>query len=223
MTLRNPRPVRFAIAALATAALAAACSSGTGTAPAANSSATITAVGAENEYANVISQVGGKYVHVSAVESNPNTDPHTFEASASVANLISSARLVVQNGLGYDTYMNKIRGRRPEHRPQGLDVQHLLGLPDSTPNPHLRHKLATMPAVAQDSRRGPVGHPARAPGLLRRPGRRLRPFLQPWYRLIASLRGAVPRDPGGHHRAVGLPAPRPRAPATSPRSPSRPT
>ena len=43
------------------------------------------AVGAENEYANVISQIGGKYVAVTAIESNPNTDPHTFEASPSVA------------------------------------------------------------------------------------------------------------------------------------------
>ena len=45
----------------------------------------ITAVGAENEYANVISQIGGNYVSVSAIMSNPNTDPHTFEASPSVA------------------------------------------------------------------------------------------------------------------------------------------
>jgi len=38
--------------------------------------------------------------------SNPNTDPHTFEASASVAREVSAARLVVQNGVGYDTFMN---------------------------------------------------------------------------------------------------------------------
>ena len=63
----------------------------------------IVAVGAENEYANVISQIGGKYVAVSAIESNPNTDPHTFEASPSVAQAVAAARLVVQNGVGYDT------------------------------------------------------------------------------------------------------------------------
>ena len=89
--MRFPRTAATAALILLTAMLAAACSSGSGPAPAANSSATITAVGAENQYANVIGQVGGKYVHVSAVESNPNTDPHTFEASASVAQLISSA------------------------------------------------------------------------------------------------------------------------------------
>lgn len=135
-------------AAALTAAALTACSAGSGPAPAANSSATITAVGAENEYANVIGQVGGKYVHVSAIESNPNTDPHTFEASASVANLISSAGLVVQNGVGYDTYMNKIEAAAPNSGRKVIDVQHLLGLPDSTPNPHLWYKPSTMPVVA---------------------------------------------------------------------------
>lgn len=42
---------------------------------------TIHAVGVENEYANVIGQIGGEYVTVSAIESNPDTDPHAFEAS----------------------------------------------------------------------------------------------------------------------------------------------
>src|ERR1700759_1507257 len=68
----------------------------------------ILAVGAENEYANVISQIGGRYVQVSAVMSNPNTDPHTFEASPQVAQEVGRAQLVVQNGVGYDDFMSKI-------------------------------------------------------------------------------------------------------------------
>ncbi len=108
----------------------------------------IPAVGAENEYANVISQIGGRYVSVSAIMSNPNTDPHTFEASPSVAEVVSGARLVVQNGLGYDTFMNKIEAASPNSQRQVITVQSLLGLPDSTPNPHLWYKPGTMPAVA---------------------------------------------------------------------------
>src|SRR5580658_10160737 len=73
----------------------------------------IVAVGAENEYANVISQIGGRYVAVSAIESNPNTDPHTFEASPSVAQEVSAARLIVQNGVGYDTFMNRVESATP--------------------------------------------------------------------------------------------------------------
>lgn len=109
----------------------------------------IIAVGAENQYANVITQIGGAYVQASAIESNPNTDPHSFEASTSDAALISSARLVVQNGLGYDTYMNRIEASSPSSQRVAIDVQKLLGLPDSTRNPHLWYSPGTMPKVAK--------------------------------------------------------------------------
>jgi zinc/manganese transport system substrate-binding protein len=137
-----------ALAALAGATLlAAGCSSSlaldTTAAPGA-----IIAIGAENEYADVIAQVGGKYVQASAVMSNPNTDPHTFEASASTGRLVNAARLVVQNGLGYDTFMDTIEQAVPDSGRRVIVVQKLLGLPDSTPNPHLWYDPATMPKVA---------------------------------------------------------------------------
>jgi zinc/manganese transport system substrate-binding protein len=109
----------------------------------------IVAIGAENEYANVISQIGGRYVAVGAIESNPNTDPHSFEASPSVAQEVGAARLVVQNGLGYDAFMNRIESATPSSSRAVIDVQRLLGLPDSTRNPHLWYLPRTMPAVAR--------------------------------------------------------------------------
>src|SRR5213595_2931750 len=139
----------LAWAALAGAALlAAGCSSSLalGTAPA---NGTIIAVGAESEYADVIAQVGGKYVQASAIMSNPNTDPHTFEASASTGRLVNAARLVVQNGLGYDTFMDTIEDAVPESGRHVIVVQKLLGLPDSTPNPHLWYKPGVMATVAR--------------------------------------------------------------------------
>jgi zinc/manganese transport system substrate-binding protein len=137
-----------ALAALAGAALlAAGCSSSLAldTTPAGG---TIVAVGAESQYADVIQQVGGKYVQVNAIMSNPSTDPHTFEASASVGRLVNAARLVVQNGLGYDTFMDTIENAVPHSSRHVIVVQKLLGLPDSTPNPHLWYDPATMPKVA---------------------------------------------------------------------------
>lgn len=106
------------------------------------------AIGAENEYADVIRQVGGRHVTVRAIESNPNADPHSFEASPSVAREVAQASLVVQNGLGYDAYMDRIESGSPNARRRIVDVQTLLGLPDSTANPHLWYAPATMPAVA---------------------------------------------------------------------------
>ena len=140
---------------LAAALLASACSSSSsssaaagGGSAAAASAAKITAIGAENEYADVIAQVGGKYVQASSIMSNPNTDPHTFEASPAVAREISSAKLIVQNGVGYDNWATTIENAAPGDGREVISVQQLLGLPDSTPNPHLWYDPATMPKVA---------------------------------------------------------------------------
>ena len=114
-----------------------------------SSTGVINAVGAENEYANVLGQIGGQYVHVSSILNNPNTDPHTFESSPSVAEEVSAAELIVQNGVGYDTFMNKIESASPNSARKVIVVQNLLGLPNSTPNPHLWYDPKTMPAVAE--------------------------------------------------------------------------
>jgi zinc/manganese transport system substrate-binding protein len=144
--MRRSYRVLAAVSAVGVALLASACSSALGSTHAA--AGVIVAVGAENEYADVISQVGGKYVQASAIMSNPNTDPHTFEASASVARTVSEAQLVVQNGVGYDTFMNTIENAAPNSARKIIVVQNLLGLPADTPNPHLWYKPSTMPAVA---------------------------------------------------------------------------
>jgi zinc/manganese transport system substrate-binding protein len=117
--------------------------------PSSGKSDVINAVGAENEYANVLAQIGGRYVHVSSILNNPNTDPHTFESSPSVAEEVSAAQLIVQNGVGYDTFMNKIESASPSSARKVITVQNLLGLPNSTPNPHLWYSPKTMPAAAK--------------------------------------------------------------------------
>jgi len=97
----------------------------------------------------VLGQIGGRYVHVSSILDNPNTDPHTFEASPSVASEVSAATLIVQNGVGYDMFMNKIESASPDARRKVIVAQQVLGLPDSTPNPHLWYDPKTMPAAAK--------------------------------------------------------------------------
>ena len=64
-------------------------------------------------------QIGGRYVSVSSILNNPNTDPHTFESSPKVAEEVSAARLIVQNGAGYDDFMSKIESASPSCRSQG--------------------------------------------------------------------------------------------------------
>jgi len=185
---------------LAAALLSAGCgvSSGSGV-----SNGKVIAVGAENEYANVISQIGGRYVTVTAVESNPNTDPHSFEASPSVAQAVSAAGLVVQNGVGYDTYMNKIEAASPSSSRKVIDVQALLGLPDSTPNPHLWYDPRTMPAVARalvaDLSATLPAHAA----YFRANGARFESSLAPWYTAIRQFRATYPGTPVATTEPVG--------------------
>jgi zinc/manganese transport system substrate-binding protein len=141
------QPNRFrlsiAVVAIGAAFVLTGCSA---TAPAANGK--IVAVGAENEYADVIAQIGGKDVSVSSIMSNPNTDPHTFEASTDVAREIATAQIVVQNGLGYDAFMNKLESASTSPARHVIVAQDVLHLADSTPNPHLWYSPKTMPAVA---------------------------------------------------------------------------
>ncbi len=156
------------------------------------SSDVIRAVGAENEYANVVSQIGGKYVSVTAIMSNPNTDPHTFEASPGVAQAVSAARLVVQNGVGYDTFMDKIESASPSSSRRVIDVQTLLGLPDTTRNPHLWYDPTTMPKVAarlvQDLS---ALEPARA-SYFKANAAGFAASLKPWVAAIASFKHRHP-------------------------------
>ncbi len=201
MKLGPPRATApLALLAAAAAALALA---GCGSSSASSSSSKITAVGAENEYANVIEQIGGRYVSASAIESNPNTDPHTFEASPSVAEAVSGAKLLIENGVGYDTYMEKIESASPSSSRKVINVQHLLGLPDSTANPHLWYRPETMPAVA----RALVSdlsalEPAHA-AYFQENARRFEESLKPWYSAIARFKAAYPNTPVATTEPVG--------------------
>jgi zinc/manganese transport system substrate-binding protein len=183
----------FAMAA-ATALLATACSSATAIGNT-GGTGSIQAIGAENEYANVIQQIGGKYVQVTAILSNPNTDPHTFEASPAVAREISNASLIVQNGVGYDTWATDIEKAVPASSRKIVDVQQLLGLPDSTPNPHLWYNPTTMPKVATAIANDLAAiQPAHA-SYFKANAAKFTQSLAAWTQAIAQFKAAHPNTP----------------------------
>jgi len=182
--------------AAATALLATACSSATaGNRGGTGGTDSIQAIGAENEYANVIQQIGGKYVQVTAIMSNPNTDPHTFEASPAVAREIANASLIVQNGVGYDTWATDINNAVPSDGRKVIDVQQLLGLPDSTPNPHLWYNPTTMPKVATAIANDLAAiQPAHA-SYFKANAAKFTQSLSAWTQAIAQFKAAHPNTP----------------------------
>ncbi len=155
----------------------------------------ITAIGVENQYADVISQIGGKYVSVTAIETDPNTDPHSFEISPRIAARIADADLIVENGIGYDDWAGKMAAAAPKPGRQIIDVAHLLGLPTSTPNPHLWYAPATMPAVAKalvaDLSALEPDHAA----YFQANAKNFDASLQPWLQAIAGFKKAFPGMP----------------------------
>jgi zinc/manganese transport system substrate-binding protein len=193
-------PIAAALVALLLAGCGGSSSASSG---GSSSNGVINAVGAENEYANVIEQIGGRYVKVTAIESNPNTDPHTFEASPNVAETVSAASLLVENGVGYDTYMEKIESASPNSSRKVINVQHLLGLPDSTPNPHLWYKRETMPAVAKalvsDLSALAPAHAA----YFQKNAKKFEGSLQPWYAAVAKFKATYPNTPVATTEPVG--------------------
>ncbi len=153
------------------------------------------AIGVENQYADVISQIGGKYVQVQAIETDPNTDPHTFEASPKIAREIAAAELVVENGLGYDAWADKIMSASHRRTRKVINVQKLLGLPDDTTNPHLWYDPKTMPAVAKAIANDLAAlQPARS-AYFHHNADKFIASLQPWIAAIATFKAKYNKTP----------------------------
>ena len=76
--------------------------------PAPGNAGPLQIVAAENFYGDVARQIGGPEVDVTSILSNPNQDPHDFEASASTARAIADAALIVYSGADYDPWMEKL-------------------------------------------------------------------------------------------------------------------
>lgn len=145
---RKAPAVVAAVTAAATALLAAGCSTKSATTPvgaasaagagtgSGASSAMITVVAAENFWGSIAAQLGGEHVTEASIITNPDTDPHSYEATPADARAIASARLFIQNGIGYDTaWAPKLVAANPAAGRDVLTVGDVVGLKDGD-NPH---------------------------------------------------------------------------------------
>jgi zinc/manganese transport system substrate-binding protein len=73
-----------------------------------SANAGVKVVAAENTYGDIVQQIGGIHVHVLSIMSDPNVDPHEYESNVDDARQIADADLVVENGGGYDDWMDKL-------------------------------------------------------------------------------------------------------------------
>ena len=110
--------------------------------------APVVVVAAENFYGDMARQIGGPDVTVASILSNPNQDPHLFEASTSTARAIADAALVIYNGADYDPWAAKLLQASPSASRSVIEVAALLGRKPGD-NPHLWYDPATAPKVGQ--------------------------------------------------------------------------
>lgn len=101
-----------------------------------NSSGQIKIVAAENFWGSLMQQVGGKYVNVTSIVTDPNADPHEYESSAANARNIANANMVIVNGVGYDDWALRLISASNNPNQTVLNVANLLGVVNGS-NPHL--------------------------------------------------------------------------------------
>jgi zinc/manganese transport system substrate-binding protein len=151
-------------------------------------------VAAENFYGDVARQIAGPDAQVSSILTNPDQDPHLFEASPSVARQLATAAIAIYSGADYDPWIAKLLAatRAPDRQVIVVaDVVHK----KPGDNPHLWYDPATMPAYAN----------ALAMALIQRDRlhkaeyeQRLQSFLtslQPLQRKIAEMRARLHGTP----------------------------
>ncbi|CAI3936434.1 ABC-type Zn uptake system ZnuABC [Commensalibacter communis] len=113
-----------------------------------NDTKIIHVIAAENMYGDIAQQLGGKYVQVDSILKNPDQDPHLFELTPSIGKNIAEAEVIIVNGLGYDSWMNRLLTKYHFNHQDILSVQSLLGRKDGD-NPHLWYDFEAIEILSQ--------------------------------------------------------------------------
>jgi zinc/manganese transport system substrate-binding protein len=104
-------------------------------------------VAAEDFYGNIAQQLGGDKVSVTSILSDPNVDPHEYESDVQDGVAISDANIVIENGLQYDTWMDKLLSASPN--PERILVIAGAIVPDPLQeNPHVWYGIDNISAIA---------------------------------------------------------------------------
>jgi zinc/manganese transport system substrate-binding protein len=113
----------------------------------AGSGNTLQVIAGENFWGTIAAQLGGSHVSVTSIVSNPNTDPHEYESSATDARAFATADYVVLNGAGYDAWAGKLLSANPNRNRMVFTVADLLNKKPGD-NPHFWYNPDWVDTVA---------------------------------------------------------------------------
>jgi len=104
-------------------------------------------VAAETVYGAIAERMAGDHAEVVSLLTNPDQDPHDFEPGANVAKILAGADIVIENGAGYDAWVDKLLAASPSKTRRVLNIAALthraLGQ-----NPHLWYNPRSISALA---------------------------------------------------------------------------
>ncbi|MEC3915609.1 metal ABC transporter solute-binding protein, Zn/Mn family [Nocardia sp. CDC160] len=88
-----------------------------------------------NAWGSIAAQLGGDKVHETSIISNPDTDPHDYEATPADARTVAGAKVFIANGIGYDAWADKLLAANPGKDRTELNIGKQLGVAEDG-NPH---------------------------------------------------------------------------------------
>jgi zinc/manganese transport system substrate-binding protein len=127
--------VRGVGALLVVPLLAAACGFTDPTAAVTGEPGAVRVVAVENTWGDIARQIAGGRVRVTSIVRDPAADPHTYDVDARAASALSGATVVIENGLGYDDFADKLLRTRAKGRTR-LVIAQAVGARRGA-NPHL--------------------------------------------------------------------------------------
>ncbi len=111
-------------------------------------SGTLPVVASTNTYGDITRQIGGSHVAVTSVLTDPNADPHLFEPGTANGLAVARARVVIENGLDYDSFMTRLERAAPSSDRKVLRIADVLGVHGANANPHLWYDVLALPRIA---------------------------------------------------------------------------
>ncbi len=117
-----------------------------GCAPSATPSGRLVVVASSDVYGNLARQVGGRFVDVQSLLDDPSQDPHSYQATVRDRLAVSRARIVIENGGGYDDFMHSLLGSAREDVTV-IDAVRVAGASARAygePNEHVWYDLTTV-------------------------------------------------------------------------------
>lgn len=151
--MRRPAALALVAASAGLGLLLTACGPTAGSSRGSAGDGIVEVVASTSVYGDIVRSIGGDKVSVTSVITRTSQDPHSYEATTQDKLAVSKAELVVENGGGYDAFIQKLADDTGLDHNNVLNAVDVSGLPKdgqgaSGFNEHVWYSLPAMTRLA---------------------------------------------------------------------------